>query len=204
MDIGAHKAGYTYWMINQVKNTGMVYAFEPQLHLYNYISRIKDLYKWDNLKIENLALSDEIKTTILNIPHKPGKKSSTGATIVENEVSRSTGSTEKVKTETLDSYCNRNKIKPDFLKIDVEGNELRILRGGTNTLINCKPKILVEIEARCAGIERVFETFEFLGSLGYSGHFIQGSKRIPLALFSLDKNQNLKNMKNYCNNFTFE
>jgi FkbM family methyltransferase len=205
MDIGAHKAGYTYWMIKQIKNTGMVYAFEPQMNLYNYISRIKNICRWDNVKIENLALSDEIKTTTLFIPHsKPGQKSSPGATIVENNDNLFTGSTEKVKTETLDSYCNRYKIKPDFLKIDAEGNELRILRGGINTLTACKPKILVEIEARCAGRERVFETFEFLESMGYSGHFIQGSIRIPLALFSLDKNQNRKDMKNYCNNFTFD
>jgi FkbM family methyltransferase len=204
MDIGAHKAGYTYWMIRQLGRTGMVYAFEPQSHLYDYIARIKAISRWDNVKVENIALSDETTTATLRIPHsKPGKKSSPGATIIEGG-REFTGLTQTVGTDSLDSYCSRNGIAPDFLKIDVEGNELKIFRGGINTLKTSKPKILVEIESRHAGKERAMEAFDFLKSLGYSGHFIKGSERIPLASFSFESHQNLRDMKNYCNNFTFE
>ena len=43
----------------------------------------------------------------------------------------------KVKTETLDNFCNINNIKEiDILKIDAEGAELDILIGGKEILKN--------------------------------------------------------------------
>jgi FkbM family methyltransferase len=204
MDIGAHKAGYTWWMVKQLGNSGMVCAFEPQVHLYNYITRIKSMLGWDNVEVENLALSDETNTSTLYIPVRRGKKSSPGATIARGENNGTDSLTETVATESLDSYCSRKGIKPDFLKIDVEGNELKVLRGGIESLKACRPRILVEIESRHAGREKMAETFGFLESLGYSGHFIRGAGRIPLSLFSPDRDQNMQDMKNYCNNFTFE
>ncbi|MBS1572579.1 MAG: FkbM family methyltransferase [Bacteroidetes bacterium] len=205
LDIGAHKAGYLYFMLKQVGDKGKVFAFEPQSNLYQYIKKIKGLFGWDNATIEHLALSDSAGTVTLYIPtNKVSKASSPGATIVEHKDRSDFWATEDVATETLDSYCNRHNIKPDFLKIDVEGNELRIFQGGVDTLKKYKPKIIVEIEARHVGQEKVVETFKFMESLGYNGHFLHGLDRIPLTNFSFDKYQNTNDMKNYCNNFTFE
>jgi FkbM family methyltransferase len=205
LDIGAHKAGYLYFMLKQVGNNGKIFAFEPQSNLYKYIKKIKGLFKWDNVTIEHLALSDSSGTTTLYIPtNRVSKASSPGATIVEHKDNTSLGMTENVSTETLDSYCNRNNIKPDFLKIDVEGNELRVFHGGVDTLKKYKPKIIVEIEARHVGQEKVLETFRFMESLGYNGHILHGLERIRLTNFSFDKYQNTNDMKNYSNNFTFE
>jgi FkbM family methyltransferase len=204
-DIGSHKAGYLYFMLKQVGDTGKVYAFEPQSALYQYIKRIKDLFKWDNVVVEHLALSDSPGTTTLYIPvNKISNGSSPGATIVERQKEENFGATESVLTETLDSYCTRHNIQPGFLKIDVEGNELKVLQGGVSTLMKYHPKILVEIEARHAGREKVLETFKFLQSLGYNGYFIQDVNRIPLVSFSFNEYQNTGDMKNYCNNFIFE
>jgi len=42
-----------------------------------------------------------------------------------------------VKTQTLDDYCNKNKIlNIEILKIDTEGNEFKILKGGKKILKN--------------------------------------------------------------------
>ena len=205
LDIGAHKAGYLYFMLNQVGGNGKVFAFEPQSNLYNYITKIKRLFRWDNVTVEHLALSDTAGTVTLYIPgNKVSKGSSPGATIVEQKDPAGFGLTETVVTETLDSYCTRKNIKPDFLKIDVEGNELKIFQGGIDTLKKYKPKILVEIEARHVGQEKVLETFKYLDFLGFNGHFIHGQNRIPLSSFSFDKYQNTNDTANYCNNFIFE
>lgn len=205
LDIGAHKAGYLYFMIKLVGRNGKVFAFEPQSNLFQYIKEIKDLFNWDNVTIEHLALSDSEGTATLYIPtNKVSKASSPGATIVKHEDHSNFALTENVKTETLDSYCNRNMIIPAFLKIDVEGNELKIFQGGLDILKKCKPKIIVEIEARHVGKEKVYETFSFLESLGYEGHLLHGLNHIPLENFSIEKYQNTSDMKNYCNNFVFE
>lgn len=205
LDIGAHKAGYLYWMLKQVGDTGKIYAFEPQSTLYQYIKKIKELFGWDNVTVEHLALSDSVGSVTLYIPtNKAGKSSSPGATIVEHKDQEGMSATETVGTDTLDLYCSRHNLKTDFLKIDVEGNELRIFQGGVETLKKYKPKILVEIETRHVGQEKVLETFNFMEELGYKGHFIHGLDRLPLSSFSFDKYQNTNDMKNYCNNFTFE
>ena len=192
-------------MVKQVGHQGKVFAFEPQSNLYEYIRKIVSLFKWNNVKIEHLALSDAAGSTTLYIPtNKVSKGSSPGATIVEHKERNDFGATEEVKTETLDSYCNRHNIKPGFLKIDVEGNELRIFKGGTDVLKKYKPKVLVEIEARHIGQEKVLETFGFMQSLGYTGQFIHGLEILPLTEFDFSKYQDLNNMANYCNNFIFE
>ncbi len=205
LDIGAHKAGYLYFILKQTGNNGKIFAFEPQSALYQYIKKIKGLFKWDNVTIEHLALSDSTGTVTLYIPtNKVSKASSPGATLIEHKSNTNSCRTENVPTETLDSYCNCNNIKPDFLKIDVEGNELKIFQGGIDTLKKYKPKILVEIEARHVGQGKVLETFRFMESLGYNGHFLHGLDRIPLTNFNFDKYQTTDDIKNYCNNFIFE
>lgn len=204
-DIGAHKAGYLYFMRQLVGKNGHVFAFEPQSILYRYIKKIKELFHWDNVTIEHLALSDSSATVKLYIPNnKVSKATSPGATIVEHNEDPNIVATENVSTETLDTYCKQHNIKPAFLKMDVEGNELKVLKGGMETLKKYKPKILVEIEARHVGNEKVLETFSFLQALGYQGYILHNLEHLPLADFSFDKYQNLNDMSNYCNNFIFE
>ncbi len=205
MDIGAHKGGYLYFMTQRVGKSGKVYAFEPQSNLYQYIVRLVHLFQWKHVSIEHLALSDSEGEVTLYIPtNKVSISSSPGATIVQQKGNSDFGKTETVKTESLDSYCKRNSIEPNFLKIDVEGNELKIFQGGEAILRQFKPKIIVEIESRHVGEQKVAETFNYLANLGYEGHFIHGAHCIPLADFRFEIHQNRSDMANYCNNFTFE
>lgn len=205
LDIGAHKAGYLYYMQQKVTDTGKIFAFEPQSLLYNYILKIKKIFKWQNLQVAHLALSDTAGKVTLYIPsHKKMNSSSPGATIVAEVATDAVRAIEEVDTETLDSFCNRNNITPHFLKIDVEGNELRIFKGAVQTLKTYKPKIMVEIEARHVGASQVMETIKFLQQLGYTAQFIHGLQRKPLNEFSFEIHQNQGDQQNYCNNFIFE
>ncbi len=205
LDIGAHKGGYLYFMLQRVGKQGKIFAFEPQSALYGYLTKMKRMCRWDNVTLEHLALSDTETVVTLYIPtHKTPKSSSPGATIVPNQENAVSFTTETIPTQTLDAYCRVHHLRPDFLKIDVEGNELQIFQGGINTLKNCKPRILVEIEARHIGRDKVLETFAFLQALGYKGYVIQGLHRLPLSDFDFDKHQNVADKRGYCNNFVFE
>ncbi len=206
LDIGSHKAGYLYFMAWHAGPGGKVIAFEPQEELYRYLLRIKSLFKWGNVRVENIALSDDNGTATLFVPQNKRKNDSScpGATIAKPSHTSEYVSTATVVTETLDSYCSRMMISPDFIKIDVEGNELNVLRGGLATLKRCNPKIHIEIEARHAGMDKVMETFLFFKENGYTGHFVQGNQYMPLNSFSFEKHQNQSNKASYYNNFTFE
>ncbi len=205
LDIGSHKAGYLYWMRKCVGKEGEIYAFEPQTLLYKYICRIIQYFEWKNVIVEHLALSDKIGKTTLYIPvNEVNKQSSPEASLLKPTENKKINKTETVSIQTLDNYCSIHSIQPEFLKIDVEGNELNVLKGGEEILKRFKPKILVEIEVRHAGIENAKKTFRLLESIGYTGHFICGANRYPLEKFDFDKHQNRNDLHNYCNNFTFE
>jgi len=48
---------------------------------------------------------------------------------------------------TLDKFCEETKILPDYIKIDVDGNELRVINGMKNLLATKKIKsILIELD----------------------------------------------------------
>lgn len=205
LDIGAHKAGYLYFFRKQVGDKGHIYAFEPQTRLFTYLQKLKRIFGWNNVTIEQLALSNKQGNSVLYVPVTTDEKtSSPGATIVSHPENSDFKPLEEIQTDTLDTYCSTRLITPDFIKIDVEGNELPLLQGGVETLRKSKPKIIVEIEARHVGIEMVLETFEFMKKLGYIGYFIHGQDRRPIELFDVDFHQNVNDMKNYSNNFIFE
>jgi len=206
LDIGSHKAGYLYFMARHACPGGKVIAFEPQEELYRYLLRIKKIFKWDHVHVENTAISDDNGIATMFVPENKRKKDSScpGATIAISFHPSGYANAATVVTETLDSYCSRMKITPDFIKIDVEGNELNVLRGALATLKRCSPKIHIEIEARHVGKDKVMETFKFFKENGYTGHIIHGNNYLPLNSFSFEKHQNPRFKDSYCNNFTFE
>ena len=205
LDIGAHKGGYLYFMQKLVGKEGQVHAFEPQTLLFQYLEKMKPIMHWDHVTINNIALSDNDTPATLYIPSNlTGQSSSPSATIFDQHTLGVVSKTETVLTTTMDRYCEKHHLQPNVLKIDVEGNELKVFKGGLHILQKYKPKIIVEIEAIHVGKEQVLETFSFLNQLGYQGKIIHGTNHIPLAEFSFEKYQNGDDKKNYCNNFIFE
>jgi hypothetical protein len=53
-----------------------------------------------------------------------------------------------VTTHKIDSLG----IKPTFIKLHLEGGELDALKGGLNTIINCRPIILANVDHNENGI----------------------------------------------------
>ena len=202
-DIGAHKAGYLYFFLAQLGNTGCILAFEPQAILYRYLLKMKQLFSWQNVIVESFAVSNQTGTALLSIPYNNGRPSSPCATIIESRVPFTYQSRAQVNTISIDTYCRQHTIIPDFLKVDVEGNELLVFIGAKETLQAHKPKILFECETRFVGEKKLFETFQFLQDIGYCGYFIIGGDIRPISEFNTVHHQNLL-AGPYCNNFIFE
>jgi len=70
---------------------------------------------------------------------------------------------EKVDIQTLDNFCKKNKIKKiDLLKIDVEGNELNVLKGAEK-MINAGLIDYIQFEFGCNVDSRTyFKDFFYL------------------------------------------
>lgn len=202
-DIGAHKGGYLYFLKRAVGEKGTVHAFEPQSILFKYLQKLNTLFHWNNVSIHPMAVSENSGHAVLSIPFNKGKRSSPCATILEYETSFPINYRENVVTITLDEYCLQRGLKPDLLKVDVEGNELSVFKGSEYILSNYHPKIVFESESRFVGEARVKETFQFLLNLGYTGFFIQDNNKLPIEKFHFGLQKNNSGGV-YCNNFIFE
>ena len=95
----------------------------------------------------------------------------------------------KVKTAKLDDILTNNKI--GLIKIDVEGHEKNVLKGGINLIKKCKPNLLIEIEERHSK-ERVDNTINFINNFGYKSYYCD-----KLNLISTTKLTDYKLRNNY-------
>lgn len=207
IDIGCHKGGYLYWMLRRVGQQGFVYAFEPQPRLFEYLTGIQQQFSFQNVKLENMGLSSQAGRMQLHIPAS-SSGTSPGATL--NVLADNAHFLRhEVQVTTLDAYFQANGIRPALLKIDVEGHEGEVLKGGRALLEACKPSILMECENRHLNGGDVRDVFRFLLDMGYSGRFIQRGKLKPLAEFDAAIHQQegpgrFWEAPDYVNNFVFE
>lgn len=116
-----------------------IYAFEPSAKQYKAlqcrISRLCSEWALDTDRIitENAALSD--KTGLCSV--FPGGNNMGSDYIAD--VNNDTGY--YVKQYSLDDYIGDDRI--DFLKADIEGTEMRMLVGASNSIRKYKPKIAI-------------------------------------------------------------
>ena len=91
---------------------------------------------------------------------------------------------------TLDGYTEQAGFaRLDFVKADIEGAELLLLKGGRQTLQRFKPTLLLEIQAhstRLFGHEPA-AVFNFLQDLGYSARYLaQDGTLVPVDMNRFD------------------
>ena len=125
-------------------------------------------------------------------------------------------SVQKVKVAKFDDFQTEidfNRI--DFVKIDVEGFEMQVLRGMKCLVESRKPALLIEIEQRHNAGYR--EVFEYLAALNYQtyitldGALLKQCRVGDLAdmqspeKFALDEGRKFRvgERKSYINNFFF-
>jgi len=196
-DIGANHGLYTHAL---AKRGAVVEAFEPQPECVAVLQAYASRRRSANVRVHSVALSATAGTATLHVPR--GSDSSPSASL---RPAADTDTTLDVMLERLDAF---KLFDLTFAKIDVEGSELEVLRGATETLRRCRPLLLVEIEQRHHQ-EPVAEVFEQIGSFGYRGAFLDGSGRLrPLSAFDVERDQldaarNADSQRPYVNNFFF-
>ena len=169
VDIGAH-AGQFSKLFARMAPRGTVYAFEPSAYAR---SILEPALRWNgigNVRLTPAGLSDGVGQTVLHTPIKRSGSMGFG-TAHMGGVPAATHHEQGVVLTTLDAFASTEKLtRLDFIKADIEGWELRALKGGEATIRRFRPALYLEVDAAC--LVRAGDTpedlFDWLGGLGYS------------------------------------
>lgn len=167
-DCGANSGYTSVYFSKIIGRSGSVYAFEP--HPLN----VQAIYK--NIEINNI-------NNITVIPFAVGN--STGevnlSTHPNGAITRDEKNIIKVTVVKLDDYLD--KFRPTFLKIDVEGFEVEVLKGAQN-ILKLKPKL--DLEIHCGAFENpqisVAEIYSIIDFSRYNC-WVQLDPREPIIPF---------------------
>jgi FkbM family methyltransferase len=140
IDIGSHKGEFLENFL-KFKKVKTIYAFEPQIDVYNTLN--KKFKKYKNIKKINIALDSKVGKKKLHI----NKLSLTSTLSITNNKSfflkikklllqndKSFIKSYFVKTSTIDVFFKNINLKDSLLKIDVEGFEYNVLLGSKKSL----------------------------------------------------------------------
>lgn len=179
VDVGAHMGSWTLVMATYFRE---VHAFEPQRLIYQQLCGNVALNGLENVFARNVGLDEIPGQLILQRPGVDRGCSTARVDVARRfELDRIAFSPETVDVVSLDSFAN---VLTDvgLVKIDVEGLELRVLKGAVKILQNNDlPKLLVE----CWSAEWYQQDKEallnFLDELGYRVISITGYADMLLA-----------------------
>jgi FkbM family methyltransferase len=148
-DVGANIGAFTAALARGVGTNGRVYAFEPGRMARTRLRRTIALNSLSNVVVVDSAVADSPGRAAL---HSYGAEYGSWATLSPRTIDLG-GTTldaresEDVVTTTLDIYCDSEGVAAvDFLKIDVEGAEQRVLAGSRTVLENVRLRgIMIEV-----------------------------------------------------------
>ncbi len=165
VDVGTHNGDILDVQLQQSPN-GIHYGFEPLPGLYESL-RVK-YQQQKNIVLFDVALSDANGNSSFN--HVTSNPSYSGIKKRNYDRTNETDETIEVKTARLDDVLFVQNKKIDFMKIDVEGAELGVLKGAAELIKRDRPVIVFECGL---GGSDVYDTtpaelFTFFADLGYS------------------------------------
>jgi FkbM family methyltransferase len=178
VDVGAHLGLYTHAALARQMR---VVAVEPHPRLAQNLRR---LFAPD-VTVLSCALSDRTGRSTMYLPTQGGRELDARGALEEAANQGYALHQIEVETITLDALGLRDVAA---IKIDVEGHELAVLRGGQQLLRRDRPTLLVEVEERHhpGGSGAVFL---FLQEREYQGYFFWHDALWPLAVFEPERHQ---------------
>jgi len=164
LDVGAHVG---FWLKDLQKTFKMVYAFEP-------ISDVRECLKKnvekDNYLLFDFGLGDKNEKVMVNyIPEE------TGNTYVSDQGNR------EIEIRRLDEI---KLPKIDYIKIDAEGYEIKVLQGAEGLITRDEPYIHVEVKEKilerhglsAVDIDRYFEEIDYKKVYRIKSEFVYAKK----------------------------
>ena len=144
VDVGANDGYYTLFAARRVGPTGRVIAAEPSSRERAHLQRNLGRNGLDNVTVVPAAIGSASGLADLHLAHGVHAGHNTLGSFAHDDVVRA--SLERVAIEPLDSVIERLALpRVDFVKIDVEGAEARVISGAATVLSTLRPVMLIEV-----------------------------------------------------------
>lgn len=174
LDIGANVGIYALPMSTRCQR---VFAFEPSPPTVRRLNEHVALNAIRNVAVESLGVAAEPGMLTLAIdPLDSGKASM-------RRIAAPRGATTEVSVTTIDDFARKHALSTvNLIKIDVEGLEGSVLRGGRELITRDRPTIVVEYSPQWSSEKDRCEFLWLTNDLGYKAHSIETSGLAPLNL----------------------
>lgn len=196
-DIGSHHGFYSL-LAHKISKRVQIHAFEPTQTHYNVLK--KNIALYPNIIANEIALTEH-KGEITFYENIKGKST------IEKDFFKNTSSANdfhaiKVQSTTLDCYCNEKKIFPTFIKLDVEGSELSVLKGSLETLKKASPVIAIELWSKPYDNSNHIKAVNLLHENGYIPYSL--NEQGEITQMSYEELNTILLKKNASNNYIFK
>jgi FkbM family methyltransferase len=182
-DIGANIGAHTLGLAQSAGPSGRVFAFEPTDFAFEKLKRNLALNPelQQRTKAHQIMLAAEPDATL------PAKIYASwplqGDEPVHPKLRGRLNTTSGARMDTLDDFVIRERLdRLDLIKIDVDGHEYPVLKGGTRTLARFTPALLMEMSPYVQA-EHNYDfgaLVELLRTAGYSLQDADTWKPLPL------------------------
>jgi len=170
LDVGAH-AGQFSKLFAALVPQGRVYAFEPGSYALSILRKTIRFKGLGNVRIAPFGLGSRAGFFPLSLPLKKRGSVGYGAGFVGDAALEPRQSvSETIEIRILDEFIEAENIaRVDFIKADIEGFELEMLRGAAQLLARDHPAVFIEINH--AHLKReggsAEEIFRLMADAGY-------------------------------------
>jgi len=180
LDIGANVGWYCLNLAKDVPK-GRVIAFEPISRTYSYLKKNIIVNNIKNIEVHNFGFSDkEEKATFY---YNPKFSSATSMRRLHNNKKSL-----KIKCilKKMDGVIDTITSNVDFIKCDVEGAELYVIKGGLETICKYRPVIFLEMLRKWSAKYGYHpnEIIEILCNVGYTCFYVRGNTLVKINKIS--------------------
>ena len=135
LDVGSNYGFISLALQSNLTSQTSIFSFEPHPEIVKAFSRsiLKNDIK--NIILENVAVGNDNEQIEINLFGQTSNILDTGNKVVQKV---------KINQIKLDDYLLDRNIIPNFIKIDVDGYELNVLKGLQDTINKYKPIMVVE------------------------------------------------------------
>ena len=190
VDVGANIGYFTLLSASLAGPTGQVHAFEPYPGYQERLKQNLAVNDLANVQLVPFALSDKVEKHEL---YKGLASARMHKWTHTDPVFNQIHDVVVVRCLPLDEYANRYLNRIDVVKIDVDGYEMNVLRGGRESLKKYKPVVIIELfeEALVDAGSSVRQLLDFFEELDYVPYSEQG-RRLDYDAVYLEATRDIK------------